>query len=90
MKGKVSSIAKGTKHDYTFNPCEGHPIGEKQPLADALITLNLKHQPTSLYWLTKKLNETYKLTIQIAKKAWWKCKITKHANWLTRNFKRKL
>jgi hypothetical protein len=49
MKGKVSSIAKGTKHDYTFNPCEGHPIGEKQPLADALITLNLKHQPTSLY-----------------------------------------
>jgi hypothetical protein len=49
MKGKVSSIAKGTKHHYTFNPCEGHPIREKQPLVDALITLNSKPQPTSLY-----------------------------------------
>ncbi len=90
MKGKVSSIAKGTKHDYTFNPCEGHPIREKQPLVDALITLNSKPQPTSLYWITKKLSETYKLTIQLAKKAWWKYKITKRTNWLTRNFKRNL
>ncbi len=24
MKAKVFSIAKGTKHVYTFNPCEGH------------------------------------------------------------------
>ncbi len=50
MKGKVSSIAKGTKHDYTFSPCESHPIKEKQPLAGgALRILNLKPQPTSLY-----------------------------------------
>lgn len=61
-------------------------IEEKQPLVGALRTLNLKSQPTSLYWLTKKLNETYKLIIQLAKKTRRKWKITKHANWLIENF----
>jgi hypothetical protein len=37
LKGKGSSIAKGIKHDYTFSPCEGHPIEEKQPLAELVV-----------------------------------------------------
>ncbi len=55
MKGKVSSIAKGTKHDYTFNPCEGHPIREKQPLVDAFNNLKFK---TSTYKLVLNYKET--------------------------------
>jgi hypothetical protein len=61
-------------------------IKEKQPIANVAKTLNLQPQLASLYQLTKRLNETYKLLInQLPKRAWQKCKVKKHTNQFTKN-----
>jgi hypothetical protein len=55
VKGKVFSIAKGTKHVYTFSPCEGHNKIKKTTSSWCYENLKFK---TSTYRLVLTYKET--------------------------------